>query len=209
MFHMFQSAAFKALYKLGIFPLNRLSQIPYMDSCILKTLSANSWHVSLQWFQQNNWKQSGDQMLERLLISVFFIKNLGSFQVPRNQCVPHKTWNHPTSNHPKPYRKRKKLPCLFSPGRLVQSFHRPGFGRWSWEECHRNQRYLCSNEWRLHVWAALEPRAAWDWTKRVWKEVWDLWWNWKFMENGSFYEVSRVGYLKYPFWGGIDTEVIV
>ena len=71
MFHLFQSATFKALYKLGIFPLHKLlSQIPYMDSCILKTLSANSWHVSLRWFQQNNCKQYGDQMLERLVISV-------------------------------------------------------------------------------------------------------------------------------------------
>lgn len=73
MFHMFQSAAFKALYKLGIFPLHKLlSQIPYMDSCILKTLSANSWHVSLRWFQQNNCKQYGDQMLEKLGISGSF-----------------------------------------------------------------------------------------------------------------------------------------
>ena len=118
---------------------------------------------------------------KNLVYLVLSIKNFASFQ--GTKFVPHKTWNHPTSHHPKPYRNKKKLlPCLFSPGcrRLYQSFHRPGFGRWSREECHPFQRYLCSNEWRLHDWATLEPRAAWDLTKRVWKEVWDLWWNWKF-----------------------------
>lgn len=62
----------KLCTNLAFSPLHKLlSQIPYMDSCILKTLSANSWHVSLRFFQQNNCKQSGDEMLERLLISIF------------------------------------------------------------------------------------------------------------------------------------------
>lgn len=124
--------------------------------------------------------------------------------------MPHKTWNHPTSTNQNPFLPKKPtketLPCLFSPG--CRRLFRVSIGQVSADEAERNVipfnatfvamngDFMIEQPWNLEqpgIWQNVFERRF-----GICDEIENL------MENGSFYQVSKVGYIKYPFLGGID-----
>ena len=138
MFHMFQSAAFKALYKLGIFPVaqvalsNTIHGLLHLEDPLGQLLTCQSQVFPAKQLQTVRRSNAG----KTPHIYYFFIKNLGSFQ-GTNFCLikVEIIQLQPTKSPFLPKKKKTSGPVSFHPaGRLF----RVSIGQVSADEAERN-----------------------------------------------------------------------